>query len=139
MMETTKVARPVEDVFDLVADFARLTEWDPNVADVRLVEGEPLHPGVKFEVDVRFLGRTTTLLYELTAIDRNVRAEYVATGNTARTHDRLDFEEVEGGTRINFRADVTLTGVGRLLRPVIKRVSRQQVADAMENLGQVLG
>lgn len=138
MSEATTVAAPIEEVFDLVADFGRLSEWDPNVVLSELVAGTPLEPGARFQVNVRFLGITAGLVYELVDIAAPTRAEYLATGSTLTSRDTVVLAPGDTGTRIDFRADVELRGYGRLLGPLIQFVSKRQATAALAGLRRAL-
>lgn len=138
MTESATVARPIADVFALVADFGRLAEWDRNVVRSELIAGAPLEPGARFDVGVRFLGVTAGLVYELVAVSAPTHVEYLATGSTLTSRDAVDLTPTHSGTRVDFRADVELRGYGRLLGPLIRIVSTRQATAALAGLRRAL-
>ncbi len=67
-----------DDVWRYLADLRSIVEWDPSVEDARLVEGEPGTVGARYELDVRFLGRTATLPYETVVAEPPHRLVFAA-------------------------------------------------------------
>lgn len=115
--------RPQEDVFAYLSDFSTTQEWDPGVAEAeRLDEGE-IVVGGRVRIVADFMGRKTSLVYEVTAIDPPHSITLRGENATVVSLDKMTFEATPaGGTRIVYDADLTLKGPMRLGDPLLKLV-----------------
>lgn len=118
--EELEVARPLQEVFDFVGDFANTKDWDPGVADARQVTAGPIGIGTRYEVDVLFNGRKLPMTYEVTEWDPPSRVVLKGEGSTVRALDEIRFEATATGTRIHYLADLRLKGVLSLAEPLLK-------------------
>ncbi len=109
-----------DDVWRYLADLRSIVEWDPSVEDARLVAGEPGLVGTRFELDVRFLGRTVTLPYETVVAEPPHRLVFAAeTGGMSITDEAIVLPTVSGSS-LNWRASLELRGVRGLLDPPLR-------------------
>ena len=65
LQETRYVDRPLDEVFDYVADFDNIEDWDPGV-EASKRQGDTVGPGTKFDLEVRFGSGTAPMVYEIT-------------------------------------------------------------------------
>lgn len=117
--ESRHIARSPEDVFAYTADFANSAEWDPGVAAASMVGGGPVGEGTKYELDVSFGPRRVPMTYEIVEYDAPRRVVLTGTGDTVEAVDVISFESVEGGTLVDYTADITLNNWLRLLGPLL--------------------
>jgi uncharacterized protein YndB with AHSA1/START domain len=109
-----------EAVFDYLADFRSVTEWDPSIRSARLTRGEAGVPGAEFELIVRFLGRDVSMTYRAEVVDRPRRLLMIAETPTVVSRDEITFAEAPGdGTAVTYAADLRLRGPLRVLDPVL--------------------
>jgi len=66
---TIGVPRPIDEVFEYLANFSNAAEWDPGVVSGRKLTRGPIGPGTEFEIVSRFMGRDVRLLYRATQVD----------------------------------------------------------------------
>jgi hypothetical protein len=124
---STHVPAEPERIFDYLADTRNDPEWCPNVTDVRLVEGEGVELGSRFE----FYQRVEAQGRELTS---DVTVEIVDLGERHirwRVEDRFQVRDVlvrvepaEGGskvTQITTAAFKRKPGLARWLYPMLAR------------------
>ena len=134
--EVREVPRPIEAVFDYVADFSTTAEYDPGVS--RAERHSDPGPGARFTVDAMFLGQTLPLTYTCTVYERPARLEFQGTSSGSRALDRIRFEPTETGTRIHWNLQLELTGPSRLfevfLRPALRRLGRKALDGLSERL-----
>ena len=127
VMVATRVPAHPDQVFRYVADTRNDPEWCPNVTDVRLVEGEGVELGTRFE----FHQRVEAQGRELTS---DVTVEIVDLGERHirwRVEDRFQIRDVllrvepdEGGskvTQITTAAFKRKPGLARWLYPMLAR------------------
>jgi len=113
----TKLGR--EHVFDYVANFETVEEWDPGVVSSRKLTEGPLDIGSRYEVIVQYGGAPQTMTYTVTEL---VRPELVVLeGNGRRTLavDRISFAESAAGTSVEYEADIRLKGFFRAAEPFL--------------------
>ncbi len=115
-------ARPLEEVFDYLADFSTTAEWDPGVVSASRVGDGDVGLGSRFDLVTQFMGRTTELSYEIVAFDRPRLVTLRGENATVVSLDTITFEASGEGTRLTYDADLTLKGALRLGDPLLKLV-----------------
>jgi len=138
LRETIEVERPVEVAFDAVADFANAEAWDPGVIRSRMVrEGTeaPVGVGTEYDVLVSFRGSRSDMTYRTTAYDRPWRVVLEGRGPRVRAIDTIEFEPLgDSRTRINYTADLRLTGLAVLASPVFRAAFDELGKDALAGM-----
>ena len=66
---TLTVPRPIEAVFDYLADFTHTNDWDPGTVETRRTSGDG-GVGTTYANTSEFMGRKTELTYETIAHER---------------------------------------------------------------------
>jgi len=108
-----------EAAFAAVADFARFDEWDPAVANSRLVAGTALAPGSLYQLTApRWLGRVV-LEYELLAIEPPHYATYRGGSQRVSSTDTMRVSPSPEGSRVAIESQLSTTGRARWLMPLI--------------------
>ena len=122
--ETIEVERSVDEAFAAVADFSTSAVWDPGVASAaRVREGSPAPAGVGAEylLTVVFRGRSSDMRYRTTRYDAPSIVVLEGKGPRIAATDTIRFEAgPDGGTRIDYVADLRLTGLARLAQPLLR-------------------
>ena len=138
IQEMLEVARPLDDVFAFVGDFANTKHWDPGVAEARKITEGPVRSGTRFELEVVFNGRRLPMTYEIETWDRPNRVVLRGEGSTVRALDDIRFEHVPGGTQIHYSADLRLKGPLRLLEPLLRKRFDETGRAAMAGMRRAL-
>lgn len=113
---TASVERPAEDVFDYLADFENVADWDPGVSNSTRCDDGPLGVGSRFEVNLGFLGRDLELVYRIVALERPRRVVLEADAGGFRSIDTIEVEAISPDrSRIRYDARIQLTGMRALL------------------------
>lgn len=95
--ETVTFDRPAQDVFDRLADFSRLSEWDPMFDEsVRLDDG-PLGVGSRFRVRGSTMGSEIELELEVIEYEPPSRIFLRGTGEDMWTTEDLRVASTDGG------------------------------------------
>jgi uncharacterized protein YndB with AHSA1/START domain len=135
---TVTIKLPVEAVFAFVADGERCPQWRPGVLDIKRVSGDG-GVGTRYEQGVSGpMGRRIAADYEITTSEPNRLLEFRTVTGPARPHGRYDFESVEGGTRLSFALDATLTGISRLLMGSMVQKTMESEVATLDRLKEVL-
>jgi hypothetical protein len=122
LRETIETRLPIDETFAFVADFANNAIWDPNSAtSVRIDEGPagsgPVRVGTRYALSVRQGGKFVPMEYRVTAWEPGRRVVLEGVGPGIRATDDIRFEATPAGTRVEYTADISLTGLMRLATP----------------------
>ncbi|MFT4572136.1 MAG: hypothetical protein ACI91F_003034 [Candidatus Binatia bacterium] len=135
------VSGDIEAMFDYIADFSNTAHWDPSVS-----RGIRLDPGAlglesRFEIDVAFLGTTTTMTYEVTRFERPNLVILDSKTPFVDSHDEITLTPCGGGVRVTYTARLTLPGLLQLADPALQLAfnpsgnrSRDGLIEALERL-----
>lgn len=102
-----------EQAFARVADFGTLSEWDPAVREVRLLEGKPLQVGATYELIGGPLGGGLRLVYRLQSVNEPFGVTYVGGTENVTTTDTLEFDFIGPGTVVSISSDMEFRGPTR--------------------------
>ena len=120
------IHRPVEEVFDAVADQTNEPRYNPSMTVSRQVTDGPIGVGTRFVATVLSRGRPLGVDIEVTRYERPsvLGSRSVMAGSTVVGELRLEPEA--SGTRLTWDWDVTVAGPARLLAPLVVVVGRRQ-------------
>jgi len=136
--ESVEINRPVEEVYDYVANPENLPEWAGTVIETRQDTPGPLLKGSTFTTVGKFLGRRFETPFEVTAHEHNRRHSHKSTGGPIPQEWILTFEETAGGTRVTELVEGEPGGFFGLAGPLLERVGRRQFRADLENLKDLL-
>ena len=120
------IGRPVEAVFDYVADQSNEPQYNPQMVRAEKITAGPVGAGTRFRSAVASMGRTAGMLIECTGYDRPRRLDSVTTMRQADISYTLTFEPAAAGTRMHWSGQVRPKGALRLLGPAITRLGTRQ-------------
>jgi carbon monoxide dehydrogenase subunit G len=100
--ETETVARSAEEVFDRVADFARLSEWDPMFDRSSRLDQGPLGPGARFAAEGSVLGKDIDLELTIVTFDRPNRVTFNGEGDGLSTVEDITIVQQEDGCQVTY-------------------------------------
>ena len=137
--ETVETALPIEPAFAFIADFANNPAWDPGTATARRLDSGPVGVGSTYELDVRMGGRTMPMTYRITVHEPDQRVELRGVGSSVQARDDIRFARTAGGgTRVDYVADIELTGWMRLLTPFVGGALRRIGERARDGMQRAL-
>ena len=120
------IRRPVEEVFDFVADERTEPTYNRNmVASEKLTEG-PIGVGTRFRATVRAGRRPLRMDVEYTGFTRPHLIASTTRMTTADFSGTLTFTPTPAGTRLRWSWDARPKGVARLLAPVLVWIGARQ-------------
>jgi carbon monoxide dehydrogenase subunit G len=135
LREVRETVRPIEEVFDYVADFQTTAEYDPGVSRATRRDQGPVGVGSTYDVTAVFLGRSVPMRYRIETYERPTRVVLVGKAATSSARDEICFEPLaSGGTRIVWALDLRLTGPGRLAEPLLAPWMRRVGRRALDGL-----
>ena len=120
------VERPLEEVFDFVADESNEPKYNPRMTRADKITGGPIGVGTRFNSVMTGVGPAVEMTIEFTEFDRphRIAEEVHLTGMDI--HGLLLFEAAPGGTRMRWVWDLEPHGVMRFLGPLVRRMGDRQ-------------
>ena len=127
--EQIETRLPIDAAFAYVADFGHQAEWDPGTETSTALDEGPVRVGSRFRLEVHIGPRTAPMDYVVTVLEAPSRVVLVGTGSGVTSTDDIRFETTTtGGTRVDYRAEIELSGLLGLVQPLL--------GGAFRNLGR---
>jgi uncharacterized protein YndB with AHSA1/START domain len=133
---TLEIARSPEEVFDYLADVARLPEWQESAESVE-VDGD-LGEGSRFREVRSFMGRRATSTLEVTEYDRPRRFSLHVVEGPVKYAVEHALEGSGGRTQVTFVGRGDIDRVPRLMRGTVRRMVERQFVKDLEALKRAL-
>jgi hypothetical protein len=139
-VDTVSSAMDPADLFDYMAEFSNAAEWDPGTVSARRLGDGPVGLGSRFELIVRFAGRESPFVYEITEYERPRRVVLVAETGAARVTDTMSIAAGSGGGSVlTYDARLELKGARRLFSPLMSVLFGRVFADGRRGLEETIG
>jgi carbon monoxide dehydrogenase subunit G len=132
------IGRPIDEVWAFFQDWARYSEWNPGVTEVRQTSPGQMDVGGTFVFVGKFLGRTFESNAVCTAYVPNERLATRTTSGPFLLEIDTRLEPADGGTRVTSSYRGENHGFVKLAEPVAIRVARKHFESANENLKALL-
>ena len=120
------INRPVEMVFDYVADQRNEPIYNPKMLQSEKITDGPIGVGTRFRASARSGRRVVKMLTEITEYDRTWRLGSRTAMSSVDVNGGLTFEPVDRATRMSWSWEVGSKGPLRLLGPLVARLGRRQ-------------
>ncbi len=120
------IDRPVEEVFDFVADERNEPRYNPHMTRVEQTSDGPIGVGSRFRAAMTSMGRSSEMLIEYTGFERPRRLASSTHMSSMDTQGGLTFDPVLGGTLMRWLWDVQPRGILKVMRPVVAWMGRRQ-------------
>jgi len=128
-----------EAAFDVLVDFSSTQRWDPSVVRARRIGRGPIAKGARFEVVVRALGVESALEYVLIEAERPHRIVLRAESGALTSLDEISLAPRGSGVRVTYDARIALSGVARVLDPLLQAWFQRSGARSVEGLRRTYG
>lgn len=126
------IRRPVEEVFDFVADERNV--YDPTIVHVEKLTAGPVGPGTRFRSESRGMGGTVPMTVEVTAHERPRRLVSRTHSPVVDIDSTLGFEPFDGGTRLRWESELRPRGMLRMLARVMPSLAERRQAEIFGRL-----
>lgn len=118
LTETRTVPTSRSDAFAYVADFSNIEDWDPGVVSSEKTSSGDLGVGSTFHLVVKFGNAEAPMTYTITDYEPDEKVVLAGTGKRISAVDTITFRDAaDGGTVIDYRADLEFKGLLKLLTP----------------------
>ena len=132
------IARPVDEVFDFVADARNRPRWDSSVDSEELTSPEPIGVGSTVRTTMHSMGKEYVLDWKITEHAPPNSQTIESTSGPFPTTLHYDVAARDGGTALDFSVTGRPSGVMRLLQPVIARNTQKNLDQNFPRLKQLL-
>lgn len=101
--ETTTVStKDPREVFDYLADFSNLAEWDPTFVRSERLDDGPIGVGSRFEAVMKLLGREVEILWTVSEYDAPNRVVLDGASEKFTSQEDVRVEAVDAGTKVTY-------------------------------------
>jgi uncharacterized membrane protein len=121
------IARPLEDVFEFVADVRNRPRWDDSVDSEELTSPEPIGVGSTVRTKLRSMGKDYEYTWEIVQHEPPKRMRVESTSGPFPTTLEFEFEGRDGDTQVNASVTGRPTGMMRVLQPMIARTTQKNL------------
>jgi len=132
------INRPVEEVFDTVADERNEPRYNPRMLRAEKLSPGPVGLGSRFRAEMRTRPRPVVMTTEFTGYQRPRRLASTTRLATMDIQGALTFDPVTGGTRMRWSWDVAPRGLLKLMSPLVARIGARQERAIWTGLKRVL-
>lgn len=113
------------DTFAFIAEFANAEIWDPGTLESKRIDTGPLGVGARYAVTVKVGENSAPMTYMIDVYEPDTRVVLVGKGELVTARDDIRFEPMaDGGTRVDYTADLTLNGWRQLATPFLSGAFR---------------
>ncbi|HYN29162.1 MAG TPA: SRPBCC family protein [Dermatophilaceae bacterium] len=121
-----EIARPVEIVFDVVADQRNEPSYNPTMTESTKVTPGPVGAGTRFDATVMSRGTPLRVTIEYTSFERPHRIDSSSVMGGATMQGHVQCDPTPAGTRFSWDWVVTVTGPARFAGPLIGLIGRRR-------------
>ena len=132
------INRPVETVFDFVADERNEPRYNPSMLHAEKVSDGPIGLGTRFRAETNSMGRTSEMIIEFTTYDRPKVLVSSTRLSSMDIQGSLTFDVIDNGTRMRWSWDLKPRGVFSLITPLIRIMGKRQEERIWGNLKHYL-
>lgn len=131
------IARPLSDVFAVLSDVNKTAAWNSSAVEEHWTTPGPVGVGSRRRAVGKALGRRTENESEVIEFEPN-RKWRMRSVSGPRWDATATFESVDGGTRVDFAWTFQLSGVLRVLEPLLLRVFRRRFSNDLKRLKHLM-
>jgi uncharacterized protein YndB with AHSA1/START domain len=132
------IARPVTEVFAMLADLQQLKEWQRAVLEVRRTGDGVLRVGEEFEQTWQIMGRRRHVPSRVAAYRPDELIAFAGDAGFMDYYCGLELMPHAGQTTLAIRSEFRLHGLWRPLAPMIASEMRKETAKELETFKQIV-
>jgi uncharacterized membrane protein len=121
------ISRPLDEVFEFVADVRNRPRWDDSVDSEELTSPEPIGVGSTVRTKLRSMGKDYEYTWEIVEHEPPRRMKVESTSGPFPTTLEFQFADRDGGTQVSASVTGRPTGSMRLLQPMIARTTQKNL------------
>lgn len=138
MHEQFSTARTVEDAFDYIVDFSKISEWDHTIIDSKKVSDGQIGLGSRFDLIYKMGLRRLPISYEITEFDHASKAVLVGESDNFTATDTVIITPTDQGCHVNWHAEIHFRGLSAKIIPFIEKKVKAAGAQTIRDLNTAL-
>lgn len=133
------ISKPIKEVFEFVTTPENDAKWYIGVESRDHTPGEPAGVGSTSMSELRFLGVSVTVEWEVIDYEAPTKIKVKTTKGPVSVEAGYTFEAVsENQTKVSVHGEADVTGIFDLAEPLVERMAQRQWEASFENLKDVL-
>lgn len=124
---TVTIARPLDEVFEFVADARNRPRWDESVDSEELTSPEPIRVGTTVRTRMRSMGREYEYTWEIVEHEPPNRMTVESTSGPFPTTLAFRFSGQDAATSVEASVTCRPSGLLRLFQPLIARTTQKNL------------
>jgi carbon monoxide dehydrogenase subunit G len=134
------IDRPVEKVWKFVSDPSNNPKWFQGTCEIRPTSEGPMAVGTTFEARIQVGGISQAIGARCTVLNQNQEITWELTsGATKRSTDTWRMEAMDDkATRLTRVFDLRVSGLWRLIEPIVVRGTKRAHAAEIINVKRIL-
>lgn len=132
------ITRPVEEVFDFLADGCNEPRYNPHMLRAEQTSTGPVGPGTQFRTEVMTNGRSMEMIYEITAYERPQRLAGRTLKGPIAVQSTETFASVPAGTHFRWIMELEPRGLFKLMSPLVARMMGRNLDTLLANIKRLL-
>ena len=133
------IERPLEEVFDFMAQLEELPTWLTGCRRAWSVSGDPRQPGSRVAHEDEFMGKTFETMFDVLEWVDNERMVFEAVSGPMRGKSVQTFEaDGDDATIVRIHVTGDLSGPLKAANWIAKRAAQAQLDDSLDNLRELL-
>ena len=121
---TQVIHKPVDEVFDVLADLGSYAKWNPTIRSSRWVDDPPHGNGARFEWGLQGLGK---VVQELGEFEPHVHLRIVTDLKPVKGGHRMRLTANGDSTRIDHELELIPNGIFKLFAPMLVMNGRRNL------------
>ncbi len=132
------INRPIDEIFEFVSDVGNNPLWQSSVIEGRQTSAGPLGVGTTIITISRYLG--LRIKSDWMVVEYEPNKKYVAKSLSGRGQAKgtWAFEPVANGTRVDLVAEMGLSGLLRIVEPMLKIIAQRETDKEFAALKELL-
>jgi len=133
------INRPIEEVFDFVADERSEPRYNPQMTHVEKTSAGPIGRGTQFRATTKTRGRSTDMTIQFTEFERPVRLASLTQLSTMDIRGTLTLQPIDEATKMRWAWDIEPHGLMKLVPPpLLAAMGRRQEGEIWSSLKLLL-
>ncbi len=133
-----EIHRPVQDVFEFIAEGRNAPRWNSAVREVRQLSKGAVGMGTQFWMERKLPRGIVENTYEITEYVPGERLSVKSTSGPTPFFYRYSFEPTSGGTWLSLTGEGEVEGFLSALGPLLSRAVKKGVEDNFHTLKRIL-
>jgi uncharacterized protein YndB with AHSA1/START domain len=136
--DSVTINRPVDEVFAYVTDTANDPAWHTDILEARKTSDGPIDTGTRWHQRIKPFMGVSEATAEVVAFEPYRMEVLRGVAGPMRPTLTYLFEPSDGGTRFTRRVQIDVSGMMRLMQPIMRMMMTKRNAGFVANLKQVL-